>query len=58
MGNRERHNPYMATPGHIRNPILKWHTHPYPPVDVQRLAAPIRMIPGILELLFQVMVRS
>jgi len=43
MGNRERHNPYMATPGHIRDPILKWHTHPYPPVDVQRLAAPIRI---------------
>ena len=39
---RERHNPYLATPGHIRDPILKWCTRPYPPVDVQRLAAPIR----------------
>jgi hypothetical protein len=35
----ERHNPYLATPGHIRDPILKRCTHPYPPVDVQWLAA-------------------
>jgi hypothetical protein len=35
----------MATLGHIRNLILKWHTHPYPPFDVQRLAAPIRIHP-------------
>jgi hypothetical protein len=38
---RERHIPYLATPGHIREPILKWCTHMYPPVDVKRLAAPI-----------------
>jgi hypothetical protein len=53
----ERHNPYLATPGHIRDPILKWCTHPYPPVDVQRLAAPIRIHPdvrsGVLELYFK-----
>jgi hypothetical protein len=23
----EWHNPYLATPGHIRDPILKWCTH-------------------------------
>ena len=53
----ERHNPYLATPGHIRDLILKWCTHPYPPVDVQRLAAPIRIHPdvcsGVLELYFK-----
>jgi hypothetical protein len=51
---RERHNPNLATPGHIRDPILKWHTHSYPPVDVQQLAAPIcihlEIHSGILEL--------
>jgi hypothetical protein len=46
---RERHNPYMATLGHIRDSIFKWHTHPYPPVDVQRLAASIRIHPEIRE---------
>jgi hypothetical protein len=53
----ERHNPYLAPPGHIRDLILKWCTHPYPPVDVQRLAASIRIHPdvrsGVLELYFK-----
>jgi hypothetical protein len=44
---RERQNPYLATPGHIHDLILKWRTRPYPPVDVQRLAAPIRIHPEI-----------
>ena len=43
ISSRERHNPYLATPGHIRDPILKWRTHPYLPVDVQQLAASIRI---------------
>ena len=42
--------PLSATPGHIRDPILKWCTRPYPPVDVQRLAAPIRTHPEIRAL--------
>jgi hypothetical protein len=47
----------VATPGHIRDPILKWCTHPYPLIDVQRLAAPIRIHldvrSGVLELYFK-----
>jgi hypothetical protein len=40
----------MATPNHTRDLILKWRTHPYPPVDVQRLATPIRTHPKICAL--------
>jgi hypothetical protein len=47
---RERYNPYLATPGHIRDPILKWRTRPYAPVDVQQLAVPIRIHPEIRAL--------
>jgi hypothetical protein len=53
---REWHNPYLATPDHIRDPILKWHTRPYPPVDVRRLVAPICIylyVMGISELYFK-----
>jgi hypothetical protein len=44
---KERHNPYLATSGHIWDPIFKWYIQPYPPVDVQQLAAPIRIHPEI-----------
>jgi hypothetical protein len=44
---RERHNPHPTTPGRTRDPILKWRTRPNPPIDAQRLTAPIRIHPKI-----------